>query len=64
MMNELVNHTERYSMQLICNALILNEYYLQNASDLVRCSSAPTPTAEPQASATPTDTPTVKREYV
>lgn len=30
----------------------------------IRCSSAPTPTAEPQASATPTDTPTVKREYV
>lgn len=51
----LTNHTERYSMQSISNALISN--YLP-------CSSAHTPTAEPQAQLTPTDTPTVKREYV
>ena len=46
--SESVNHTDRYSMQSISQP----------------CSTAHTPTAEPQAQLTPTDTPTVKREYV
>lgn len=42
--SESVNHTDRYSMQSISQP----------------CSTAHTPTAEPQAQPTPTDTPTVK----
>lgn len=56
------------AIKKMCNELN-SDYITNDAVNLisnysmlkdVRCSTAPTPTTEPQASATPTDTPTVK----